>query len=42
MLSKVKAITCSLLITILTFVAVGSALGCPIFNYQPEPPKKRD
>lgn len=40
MLTKFRAIVCSTLITVLTFVAVGSALGCPVWNYQPELPKR--
>jgi cyclic lactone autoinducer peptide len=40
MLTKFKAIACSMLITVLTLIAVGSALGCPSWNYQPELPKR--
>ncbi len=40
MLTKFRALVCSTLITVFTLIAVGSALGCPCTNYQPELPKR--
>ncbi|MGI5912691.1 MAG: AgrD family cyclic lactone autoinducer peptide [Syntrophomonadaceae bacterium] len=40
MLTKFKTLLCSSLVAIFTLVAVGSAMGCPVVTYQPEPPKR--
>jgi len=40
MLTKLRVLVCTALVTALTFLAVGSAMGCPAWHYQPEPPKR--
>lgn len=40
MLKRIRVLICTALVTAFTFLAVGSALGCPVYHYQPEPPKR--
>lgn len=40
MLTRLRVLVCTALVTVFTLLAVGSALGCPVYRYQPEPPRR--